>query len=383
MRDTNSETSTLESVPVVNEFLELFPDILLGIPPEREIGFGIALLRYTQPISTPPYQMALIELNEFKKQLKDLLDKGFIQPSIFPWGASVLFVQKKDCSLCMCIDYRQLSRVKEDDIPKTAYRTRSLGNNNSSQSLVNVCFGWSLWLSLVTLFLEMGIEVDPKKTYTELKDRLTYTPVLTLPERIDGLVVYCDASRIILGCVLMKNGKVIVYASRQLKKDINLRQRRWLELLKDYDMSVLYHPSIENVILDVLSQLPMGSVAHVKDSKKDFVRDVHRFTQMGVRLVYSTKGGAVVQNGSKSSLVANVKAKQGLDPNLIELKEALLKMSVEDFSQGGEGMLRYQGILCIPNVDDLRDQILSQAHSSRYFIHPGATKKYRDLQELY
>ncbi|WMV41696.1 hypothetical protein MTR67_035081 [Solanum verrucosum] len=66
-----------------------------------------------------------------------------------------------------------------------------------------------------------------------------------------------------------------------------------------------------------------------------------------------------------------------------ELKEAVLRKSVEAFSQGGDGVLRYQGRLCVPNVDDLREQILSEAYSSRYFIHPGATKMYSDLREIY
>ena len=89
----------------------MFPEDLPGIPPEREIEFGIDLLPDTQPISIPPYRMAPAELKELKEQLKDFLDKGFIRPSISPWGAPVLFVRKKDSSLRMCIDYRQLNKV--------------------------------------------------------------------------------------------------------------------------------------------------------------------------------------------------------------------------------------------------------------------------------
>ncbi|WMV24839.1 hypothetical protein MTR67_018224 [Solanum verrucosum] len=94
-----------------------------------------------------------------------------------------------------------------------------------------------------------------EKSFQELKDRLTFTPVLTLPEGTDGFVVYCDASRVGLECVLMQ-------------KDLNLRQQRWLELLKDYDMSVLYHPGKANVVVDALRRLSMASVAHVEDEKK-------------------------------------------------------------------------------------------------------------------
>ena len=99
MRDVDSETSSFMSVPVVNEFPKVFPDDLPGIPPEREIDFGIDLLPDTQPISIHSYRVALIELKKLKDQLKDLLDKGFIRPSISLWGAPVLFVRKKDGSL--------------------------------------------------------------------------------------------------------------------------------------------------------------------------------------------------------------------------------------------------------------------------------------------
>ena len=77
----------------------------------REIDFGIDLLPDTRPISISPYRMAPAKLKELKEQLKDLLAKGFIRPSVLPWGAPVLFVSKKDGSLRMCIDYRQLNKV--------------------------------------------------------------------------------------------------------------------------------------------------------------------------------------------------------------------------------------------------------------------------------
>ena len=111
VKETKSETPTLQYVNVVNEFSDVFPDDLPKIPPDREIEFGIDLLPDTQPISISPYHMAPAKLKELKEQLKDLLDKDFIRPSISPWGAPVLFVRKKDGSLRMCIDYCQLNKV--------------------------------------------------------------------------------------------------------------------------------------------------------------------------------------------------------------------------------------------------------------------------------
>ncbi|KAH0734704.1 hypothetical protein KY285_010411 [Solanum tuberosum] len=442
--------------------------------------------------------MALVELKELKEQLKDLLDKGFIQPSISPWGAPVLFVKKKDGSLRMCIDYRQLNkvtiknkyplpriedlfdqlqgasyfskidlrsgyhqlRVRGVDIPKTSFRTRyghyeflvmSFGLTSTAATfmdLMNKVFRQYLDLFVIVFINDIliysrsegdnmkhlrsvaflghivsnvGIEVDPKKTdavktlaqkksqfqwteaceksFQELKDRFTSTPVLTLPEGTDGLVVYYDASRVGLGCVLMQHGNVITYASRQLKiheknyptHDLELAvvvftlkiwrhylygpkifeppTKKMLELLKDYDMSVLYDSRKANLVADALSRLSMGSVAHVEEEKKELVRDVHRLARLGVQLVDSTKGGFMVHHSSESSFVVDVKAKQHLDPILMELKESVLNKSIEVFSQGGDG--------------ELREKILEEAHGSRYSIHPGTTKMYRDLREVY
>ncbi|WMV45657.1 hypothetical protein MTR67_039042 [Solanum verrucosum] len=107
--------------------------------------------------------------------------------------------------------------------------------------------------------------------------------------------------------------------------------------------------------MDSLSRLSMGNIAHIEDGKKELVQDVHGLARLGVRLVDSIKGGGMVHNGSKSSFVSDVKAKQGLDPILVELKEAMLKKSVAAFSQRGDSVLRYQGHLCIPDVNDLME----------------------------
>ena len=111
VQDLDYEVPPIESVPVVSEFLEVFPNDHPGIPPEWEINFGIDLLSDKNPISIPPYQLTPAELKELKVQLKDLLDKGFIWPSISPRGAPILFVKNKDGSLRMCIYFRQLKKV--------------------------------------------------------------------------------------------------------------------------------------------------------------------------------------------------------------------------------------------------------------------------------
>ncbi|XP_070010668.1 uncharacterized protein [Nicotiana sylvestris] len=276
--DTNVEALSLDSVPVVNEFLDVFPDELPGIPPDREIDFGINVIPGMQPISIPSYRMAPAELKELKEQLKDLLEKGFIQPSMSPWGALVLFVIKKDGSLRMCIDYRQLN-----------------------------------------------------------------------------------------------------------KKELNLKQRRWLELLKDYDIEIIYNPGKTNVVADALSRKSMGSLAHLEAHQRSLTREVQQLASLGVCLVDSNEGGVIVQNRAESSLVAKVKEKQFVGPLLAQVKEGILKHKTAAFSFGmNDGTLRYQDHLCVPNIDRLRERIMAKAHTSRKKgkLSPRYVGPYRIIQKI-
>ncbi|GJU77956.1 putative reverse transcriptase domain-containing protein [Tanacetum coccineum] len=160
--EDKSEKKRLEDVPIVQDFPKVFPEDLPGLPPTRQVEFQIDLVPGAAPVARAPYRLAPSEMKELSEQLKELSDKGFIRPSSSPWGAPVLFVKKKDGSFRMCIDYRELNkltvknryplpriddlfdqlqgssvyskidlrsgyhqlRVREEDIPKTAFRTR-------------------------------------------------------------------------------------------------------------------------------------------------------------------------------------------------------------------------------------------------------------------
>ncbi|KAI3787689.1 hypothetical protein L2E82_00022 [Cichorium intybus] len=157
-----TEHPTVKDVEIVRDFADVFPDDLPGLPPNRQVEFVIDLVPGAKPIARAPYRLAPSEMEELKKQLQELLDRGFIRPSSSPWGAPILFVRKKDGSMRMCIDYRELNkitvknryplpriddlfdqlegaeyfskidlrsgyhqlRVRESDVPKTAFRTR-------------------------------------------------------------------------------------------------------------------------------------------------------------------------------------------------------------------------------------------------------------------
>ncbi|GJS47585.1 putative reverse transcriptase domain-containing protein [Tanacetum coccineum] len=296
----------LKDIPVVREFPGVFPEDLSGLPLSREVEFCIELIP-----GESPYRLAPTEMQELSNQLKELQEKGFIRPSSSPWGAPVLFVKKKDGSFRMCIDYRELNkltvknryplpriddlfdqlqgsryfskidlrsgyhqlRVREEDIPKTAFRTRyrhfeftvmPFGLTNApavhflshvvnsegihvDPSKIEAVKNWKppkspteirSFLGLagyyrrfianfskiakpLTLLTQKNKKFEwgdeQENAFRTLKDMLCDAPILALPEGTDDFVVYCDASNQGFGCVLMQRNKVIAYASRQLK----------------------------------------------------------------------------------------------------------------------------------------------------------------------
>ncbi len=109
--EEHKEEPTVENILVAREYPDVFPAELPSMPEDREIEFIIDLVSRTAPVSKTTYRMAPTELKELKAQLQDLLDKGFITPSVSPWKASVLFVKKKNGSLRLCVDYRELNKL--------------------------------------------------------------------------------------------------------------------------------------------------------------------------------------------------------------------------------------------------------------------------------
>jgi hypothetical protein len=107
----DKESKPIEAIRIVSEFLDVFPEELPGMPPERKVEFAVELIPGTAPISKRAYRVSGPELVELKKQIDELLEKGYIRPSTSPWVAPVLFVEKKDGTKKMCIDYRALNEV--------------------------------------------------------------------------------------------------------------------------------------------------------------------------------------------------------------------------------------------------------------------------------
>ncbi|KAI3691369.1 hypothetical protein L2E82_49718 [Cichorium intybus] len=245
-------------------------------------------------------------------------------------------------------------------------------------------------------------EEKQEEAFQTLKNKLCNAPILALPEGSENFVVFCDASHQGLGCVLMQKDKVIAYASRQLKpheknytthdlelgaivfalkiwrhylygtkctiytdhkslqhildqKMLNMRQIRWVELFSDYDCEIRYHPGKANVVADALSRK-----GRVKPSR--------------VRAL-----GMVVHTSLKSQILS---AQEKALTKEEQLGETLHGLEAR-FEIKPDGVRYFKDRIWIPKVDELRKLILDESHRSRYSIHPGADKMYKDLTEYY
>ncbi|GKB57943.1 putative reverse transcriptase domain-containing protein [Tanacetum coccineum] len=473
LMNTKVDEPKLSEIPVVRDFVDVFPEDLSGSPPQRQVEFHIDLVPGETPVAKSPYRLAPSEMQELSRQLQKLQDKGFIRPSHSPWGPPVLFVKKKDGSFRMCIDYKELNkltvknsyplpriddlfdqlqgarhfskidirsgyhhlRVHEDDIPKTAFRIRyghfeytvmpfgltnasavfmDLMNRSKEEHELHLRLELELlkkekfkietvknWKdpttpSKIRSFLglagyyrrfianfskivkpltsltqknkkyEWGMEQE--EAFQTLKSNLCDAPILSLPDGVEDFVVYCDASNQGLGCVLMQRGKrhylygtkSVIYTDHKSlqhifdKKELNMRQRRWIELFSDYKCEIRYHPGKVNMVADALSRK--------EQVKPRCVRVMAMTIQFGVRgMILAAQGEAFKQN--------NVLAERlhGLDQQ-IERKE--------------DESLYFIDCIWVPLVRGVGMIIIDEAHKTRYSIHPGADNMYHDLRDM-
>jgi hypothetical protein len=234
--------------------------------------------------------------------------------------------------------------------------------------------------------------------------------------------MYCDVSGQGLGCVLMQEGHMVAYASQQLRKhevnyltqdlelvvvvlalkiwrhyrmgkrcelytdhkilkyiftqsDLNLRPRRWLELIKDCALGINYHPGKAIVVADTLSQRSHANHLVVKSIPFELCDE---FANM--KIVANTE---VMEMEVGSSLLQGICRGQVEDEKIQEIKRNLKEEKSFGFSEGDQGVLWYKGRICVPNIKELKDKILHEAHESAYSINPGGKKMYHDLKATY
>ena len=143
-----------------------------------------------------------------------------------------------------------------------------------------------------------------------------------------------------------------------------MRQRRWLELVKDYDCEILYHPEKPNKVADALSQKSSVTVMSIPKALQE---EIHK---LDLELITCQVSALTLQ----PTILDGIKGSQELDPTLVRLKEDVREGRNKEFQITSEGILHFRGRLCVPEDPELREQIMSEAHSTPYSVHPGATK---------
>ncbi|GJW59513.1 putative reverse transcriptase domain-containing protein [Tanacetum coccineum] len=342
----------LEDVPVIQDFPEVFPDELPGLPPPRQVEFRIDLIPGVAPVARAPYRLAPSEMKELSKQLQELLEKGFIRPSSSPFIKEFSLISKP------------LTKLTQKNKP----------------------YVWG---------------DDEEEAFQTLKLKLCSALILSLPEGSKDFVVYCDASLKGFGAVLMQREKVIAYASRQLRKneenymthdlelgalvfalrlwrhylygtkctvytnhkslqyildqkELNMRQRRWFELLSDYDCVIRYHSGKANVVADALNR---------KDKEPIRVRAL-----------------VVMVHNNLPEQIRNAQVEACKEENI---GAEGFRGKREPFEVRSDGTKCLKGRVWLPLFGGLRGLIMLESHKSKYFVHPRSDKMYHDLRKLY
>ncbi|KAH0746170.1 hypothetical protein KY285_007827 [Solanum tuberosum] len=390
-------------------------------------------------MSIPPCRMAPAELKELKDQLKDLLDKGFIRPTASPWGALVFFVRKKDGSLRMCIDYRQLNkatiknkyplpriddlfdqlqgakcfskidlrsgyhqiRVREKDVSKTTFRTRyghfgflvmSFGLTNAPLVLMD------LLNSILRSYLELFVIVfvDDILVYSCSNDEHA-NHLRTVLQVLRDRELYAKFSKsefwldfvAFLGHIVTDAGIAVdtqtIETVKTWPRPMTLTEVRSVLGLAGYYRRLTSAPVLA---------LPDGSEGYALYYDAYGVGLVCLLMQHG-------KANVVVDALSRRSmgilsyldvetleLVRKLHHLAGLGVTLLEQEDSRVRSKAQNqqtlaFDIAGDGVLRYSDRLCVTNVAGLSHRIMEKAHQSRYSIHPGSMKMYHDIKDIY
>ncbi|KAL0556819.1 hypothetical protein IC582_005336 [Cucumis melo] len=385
--DTREVDVSLPSEPVMRDYSDVFPEELPGLPPHREVEFAIELEPGTVPISRAPYRMAPAELKELKVQLQELLDKGFIRPSVSSWGAPVLFVKKKDGSMCLCIDYRELNklRIKDGDVPKTAFRSKyghyefivmSFGLTNAPavyMDLMNRVFREFLDTFVIVFIDDILIY---SKTEAEHEEHLRMVLQTLRDNKLYAKFLKCEfwlKQVSFLGHVVSKAGVSVdpakIEAVTSWPRPSTVSEVR----------SFLGLAGKANVVADALSRKVSHSAALIT-RQAPLHRDLERAE---IALSVGAVSMQLAQLKVQPTLRQKIIDAQSNDPYLVEKRGLAEAGQAVEFSISSDGGLLFESRLCVPSDSAVKTELLSEAHSSPFSMHPSSTKMYQDLKRVY
>jgi hypothetical protein len=288
--------------------------------------------------------------------------------------------------------------------------------------------GFSKIARLMTALLAKKVEFKwtpaCQESFETLKQKLTTAPVLVLLDVHKPFSVYRDASYTGLGCVLMQEWKVVAYSSRQLKvheknypthdlelavvvhalktwrhylcgqkcdiytdhkslkyiftqTELNLRQRRWLELIKDYELEIHYHPGKANVVADALTRKSQVNMLAAHSMSFELAKE---FDRLSLRFLNNTQGVTIEL---ESTLEQYIRKGQKDDEKINEIRQLIIDGKGPDFRKDAEGVVWFKDRLCVPDITSIQELILKEAHETSYSIHPGSEKMYQDLKKRF
>ncbi|GKB21547.1 putative reverse transcriptase domain-containing protein [Tanacetum coccineum] len=433
-----SKGKQLKDIPIVRDFPEVFSEDLPGLPPARPVEFQIDLIPGAAPVARAPYRLAPSEMKELSEQLQGLSNKGFIRPSSSPWGGSVLFVKKKDGSFRMCIDYRELNkltvknryplpriddlfdqlqgssiyskidlrsgyhqlRVREQDIPKTAFRTRyghyefqvmPFGLTNAPavfMDLMNrVCKPYLDKFVIVFIDDILIYSKDKKEHEEHLKAILELLKKEKLYAKFSKCEFWIPKVQF-LGHVIDSRGIHVDPAKIESIKDwaspkTPMEIRQFLGLAGYYRSALILalpEGSEDFVVYCDASHNGLGVVLMQREKVIAYASRQLKIHEKN----YTTQILELDRDIAKQILEAQIEALKLENLENEDIGGMLRKdIPKEKLEPRADGVLCLNGRSWLPCYSDLRSMIMHESHKSKYSIHPDSDKMYQDMNKLY